>query len=72
MVWLTSELRWTKKRVRGGGGGGGVQSFLWKSFLFSRGIETGDPPQLTVHAVIKDGFLKFLIIDNSPYFLFMN
>ena len=31
-----------------------------------------DPPQLIAHAVIKDSFLNFLIIDNSPYFLFMN
>ena len=33
---------------------------------------TFDPPQLTAHAAIKDSFLNFLIIDNSPYFLFMN
>ena len=28
--------------------------------------------QLTADAKIKDGFPNFLIIDNSPYFLFMN
>ena len=31
-----------------------------------------DPPQSTAHAVIKDGFFNLLLIDNSPYFLFMN
>ena len=33
---------------------------------------TFDPPQLTAHAVNKDSFFKFVIIDNSQYFLFMN
>ena len=28
--------------------------------------------ELTAHAVFKDGFLNFLVIDNSPYFMFMN
>ena len=31
-----------------------------------------DRPQLTAHTVIKDGFPDFLLVDNSPYFLFMN
>ena len=31
-----------------------------------------DPPQSVAHAVIKDRFLNFLLINNLPYFLFMN
>ena len=34
--------------------------------------EPFDLSQLTADAKIKDGFPNFLIIDNSPYFLFMN
>ena len=59
--------------------------FFEEAILFSRGYymmldmmsieiiqQPFDPLQLTAHTVIKDGFPDFLLVDNSPYFLFMN